>query len=72
MSDQGKSENSGLDELVTLEITLSRRDLNRLTHATFQSDYVKAVRWACYDSIKKTRNMRDFVEEAPLTEDPMD
>lgn len=72
MSDEATNNDSDLDEMVPVQISLSRRDLNRLTHATVQGDYEGAVRWACYDSLKQARHLRDFVEEAPFVVEPLD
>lgn len=72
MSDEANKQASDLDEMVPVEIFLSRRDLNRLTHGTAQGDYESAVRWACYESLKKSRHLRDFVEEAPLVVEPIE
>lgn len=54
------------DELITVSISIKRRDFNKLTHITGQLTYENALRNAAFEQICDYRSKRDPNCEHPF------
>lgn len=61
--------NENLDEIVSVNVRMTRRDFNRLTHVMNTESYELSAQRACFDQVAKFRSPFKNTDTKPYKND---
>lgn len=61
--------NDSLDEVISVQVRMTRRDFNRLTHVMNTESYELSAQRACFDQVAKFQSPFKDADSAPYCND---